>query len=65
MNNLTFNIESGKTLAICCFSGSGKTTISNLLKRFYDVNKGNIYIDDVDIRDYNIEYLRKNIGIVE
>ena len=65
LNNLTFNIESGKTLAICGFSGSGKTTISNLLERFYDVNKGNIYIDDVDIRDYNIEYLRKNIGIVE
>ena len=65
MDNLTFNIDSGKTFAICGFSGSGKTTISNLLERFYDVNKGNIYIDDVDIRDYNIEYLRKNIGIVE
>ena len=65
LNNLTFNIESGKTLAICGFSGSGKTTISNLLERFYDVNKGNIYIDEVDIKDYNIEYLRKNIGIVE
>ena len=65
MDNLTFNIDSGKTFAICGFSGSGKTTISNLLERFYDVNKGNIYIDDVDIKDYNIEYLRKNIGIVE
>ena len=65
MDNLTFNIDSGKTFAICGFSGSGKTTISNLLERFYDVNKGNIYIDDVDIKDYNIEYLRKNIGIIE
>ena len=65
LNNLTFNIESGKTLAICGFSGSGKTSISNLLERFYDVNKGNIYIDDADIRDYNIEYLRKNVIIVE
>ena len=65
LNNLTFNIESGKTLAICGFSGSGNTSISNLLERFYDVNKGNIYIDDADIRDYNIEYLRKNVIIVE
>ena len=65
LNDLSFSIEPGKVLAICGFSGSGKTTISNLLERFYDVNKGNIYIDDVDIRDYNIEYLRKNIGIVE
>jgi len=64
LNNLTFSIEPGKTLAICGFSGSGKTTISNLLERFYDVNDGNIYIDDIDIKDYNIEYLRKMIGYV-
>ena len=64
LNGLTFSIEPGKTLAICGFSGSGKTTISNLLERFYDVNSGNIYIDDIDIKDYNIEYLRKNIGYV-
>ena len=63
--NLSFNIEPGKILAICGFSGSGKSTISNLLERFYDVDKGNIYIDDIDIKDYNIEYLRKNIGFVE
>ena len=65
LNKLSFNIEPGKILAICGFSGSGKTTISNLLERFYDVNKGNIYIDDIDIKDYNIEYLRKTIGFVE
>ena len=65
LNNLSFNIEPGKILAICGFSGSGKTTISNLLERFYDVDKGNIYIDDIDIKDYNIEYLRKMIGFVE
>lgn len=64
LNDLTFSIEPGKALAICGFSGSGKTTISNLLERFYDVSSGNIYIDDIDIKDYNIEYLRKIIGYV-
>lgn len=64
LNCLTFSIEPGKALAICGFSGSGKTTISNLLERFYDVSSGNIYIDDIDIKDYNIEYLRKIIGYV-
>lgn len=64
LNDLTFSIEPGKALAICGFSGSGKTTISNLLERFYDVSSGNIYIDDINIKDYNIEYLRKIIGYV-
>jgi ABC-type multidrug transport system fused ATPase/permease subunit len=64
LSNLSFDIKPGKIFAICGISGSGKTTISNLLERFYDPNEGTIYIDDIDIRDYNIEYLRKNIGFV-
>ena len=64
LQNLSFLIKPGKIFAICGFSGSGKSTISNLLERFYDPNEGKIYIDDVDIKDYNIEYLRKNIGYV-
>ena len=64
LNNLSFDIKPGKIFAICGISGSGKSTISNLLERFYDPNEGTIYIDDIDIRDYNIEYLRKNIGFV-
>jgi len=63
-DNLSFKIPAGKTFAICGFSGSGKTTISNLIQRFYDPNEGKILIDGVDLRDYNIEYLRKNIGFV-
>ena len=63
--NLNFEVNPGKITAICGVSGSGKTTISNLLQRFYDPNKGNIFLDDIDLKDYNIEYLRKNIGFVE
>jgi ABC-type multidrug transport system fused ATPase/permease subunit len=64
LNNLSFEISPGKIFAICGFSGSGKTTISNLLQRFYDPNEGTIYIDDIDMKDYNINYLRNNIGFV-
>ena len=63
-DNLSFKIPAGKTFAICGFSGSGKTTISNLIQRFYDPNEGKILVDGVDLRDYNIEYLRRNIGFV-
>ena len=64
LQNLSFDIKPGKIFAICGMSGSGKTTISNLIERFYDPNEGKIYIDDIDIRYYNIEFLRKNIGFV-
>ena len=63
--NLDFEVNPGKITAICGVSGSGKTTISNLLQRFYDPNEGNIFLDEINLKDYNIEYLRKNIGIVE
>ena len=63
-NNLSFEINIGKIFAICGFSGSGKTTISNLLQRFYDPNEGNILLDNINLKDYNINFLRKNIGFV-
>ena len=64
LKNLSFTVEPGKIFAICGFSGSGKTTISNLIQRFYDPNDGKILLDDIDLRDYNIRYLRNNIGFV-
>lgn len=64
LSSLNFSVKAGETIAIVGPTGSGKTTIIQLLARFYDVTKGAIYIDGEDIRDYEIRLLRKNIGIV-
>jgi ABC-type multidrug transport system fused ATPase/permease subunit len=64
LKNLTFKVPSGKKVAIIGTTGSGKSTIINLIPRFYDVSDGSIKIDDVDVRDYNISELRANIAIV-
>ena len=64
LQNVSFCVESGKTLAIVGPSGAGKSTISRLLFRFYDVNEGNITIDDHDLRDISQKSLRASIGIV-
>ncbi|MFX1503040.1 MAG: ABC transporter ATP-binding protein [Promethearchaeota archaeon] len=64
LKNITFEIPSGKKLAILGTTGSGKSTIINLIPRFYDVNEGIIKIDQSDIKNYLLADLRKNIGIV-
>ena len=64
LNNLSFSIEPGKILAIVGYSGSGKSTISNLIQRFYDPIEGNIFIDNINIKDYNLNWLHQNIGFV-
>jgi ATP-binding cassette subfamily B protein len=64
LRDINFNINPGETLAIVGGTGSGKTTIINLLNRFYDVNKGHIYVDETDIRKYDLENLRSHIAIV-
>lgn len=63
IKNMSFKIDSGMTVGILGPTGSGKTTIANLLCRYYDVTDGQILIDGKDLRDYNIQYLRKNVGI--
>ena len=64
LKNINFKIEAGESIAFVGSTGSGKSSIINLLNRFYEFNKGKILIDDEDIRDYNISYLRKQIGYV-
>ena len=64
LKNFTLNVAKGKTVALVGQSGSGKSTIANLLTRFYDVVEGSIKVDDIDIKDMSLKDLRKNIGIV-
>ena len=64
LKNLSTKIEKGKVVAIVGHSGSGKTTISNLIQRFYDPKEGSITIDGVDLRDFNLSWLRRTIGFV-
>jgi len=64
LKNFSFQVPKGKTVALVGQSGSGKSTIANLLTRFYDVNEGSIKIDGVDIKDMDIHSLRAMIGLV-
>ncbi|MDX5348636.1 MAG: ABC transporter ATP-binding protein/permease, partial [Hymenobacteraceae bacterium] len=64
LKDISFRIKPGQTLAVIGNTGSGKSTIANLLPRLYDVSTGHIYIDGVDVRDYNLSSLRSQIGYV-
>jgi ATP-binding cassette subfamily B multidrug efflux pump len=64
LKNLDFTVPAGKKIAIIGTTGSGKSTIINLLPRFYDVSTGEIQIDGVNIKDYKLNELRKQIGVV-
>lgn len=64
LRNLSFSISPGQTVAIVGHTGSGKTTIISLLNRLYQVQKGEIRIDDVNLEDYDLDFLRRNIGVV-
>jgi ATP-binding cassette subfamily B protein len=65
LDEVTFEAKAGQIVALLGPTGSGKTTIVNLLPRFYDVSAGRILIDDVDIRDTTLQSLRANIGIIQ
>ena len=58
-------VEPGQTLALVGGTGSGKTTIANLIPRFYDVSSGRVLIDGYDVRDVELQSLRRQIGVVQ
>ena len=64
LKNLNLTVAKNETLAIVGNSGGGKSTLVNLIPRFYDIKSGHIKIDDVDIREYTIDSLRQNISMV-
>nr|MBS0038211.1 ABC transporter ATP-binding protein [Saprospiraceae bacterium] len=64
LKDMTFGIEAGKTLAIVGNTGSGKTTIINLINRFYDIERGDIHIDGANITEYQLSALRSRIALV-
>ena len=64
IKDLSFHVPSGKMYAIVGPSGSGKSTVVNLLPRLYDVKSGSVRINDIDVRDIDLTYLRQNIGMV-
>ena len=64
LKDLSFMIHPGETVAIVGHTGSGKTTIISLLNRLYHIGKGTIRVDDVNIEQYDLDFLRKNIGVV-
>ena len=64
LKNINLAIESGMTIAIVGYTGCGKTSLVNLIPRLYDVSQGQIFIDDIDIRQIPLEVLRSNIGFV-
>ncbi|RII32783.1 ABC transporter ATP-binding protein [Clostridium chromiireducens] len=63
LKNINFKVKSGQRVAIFGQTGAGKSTIVNLIERFYDATSGEILIDGIDIRKYNLQGLRKNISI--
>lgn len=64
LENISFTAKSGETVAFIGSTGSGKSTVINLVPRFYDVTEGRILIDGVDVKDYSQEALRNKIGLV-
>ncbi|CAN5326400.1 ABC transporter ATP-binding protein [soil metagenome] len=64
LKDVSFTVNAGESIALVGHTGSGKTTVTNLLMRFYDVQKGKILLDGVDVRDWDLKDLRENFAVV-
>ncbi len=64
LNDISFSVHSGETVAILGATGCGKTSLVNLIARFYDTTEGEVFVDGVNVREYDLEALRKKIGFV-
>ncbi|WP_460975554.1 ABC transporter ATP-binding protein [Spirosoma knui] len=64
LRDISFRVKAGETVAFVGATGAGKSSIINLLSRFYDINKGEILVDGLDVHDYELGHLRRNIGVV-
>lgn len=64
LHNVSLTVNKGETVAFVGPSGAGKTTLVNILPRFYELNSGNIYIDGTEVRNFTLQSLRQNIGVV-
>ena len=64
LKDVSFTVEPGQSIALVGHTGSGKTTITNLLMRFYDIQRGRILLDGVDLRDWDLQALRQNFAVV-
>lgn len=64
LKDISFTIEAGQSIALVGRTGSGKTTIINLINRFYEIQKGEILLDGINIKDINLRYLRTKVGII-
>ncbi len=64
LKNISFEVKAGQTIALVGATGAGKSSIINLISRFYEINQGQIFIDGTEIREYELGTLRKHIGVV-
>lgn len=64
LKNISFSLEPGKTLALVGATGAGKSSTINILNRFYEIGKGSVKVDDIDIREYDVSFLRSHIATV-
>lgn len=65
LKDISFKVKQGESIAFVGATGSGKTSIINILNRFYDIEKGSIYIDGIDIREFDLQNLRRHVGVVQ